>query len=56
MRTLISCALLLAGCATPPQPAPFERCMAQVGKGAAYQGEELKAADWCAAHANGGIQ
>jgi hypothetical protein len=50
------CALVLAGCTTVPQPAPFERCMAQVGKGMAYQGDELKAADWCASHNNGNIQ
>jgi hypothetical protein len=63
--------LALAGCASsgPPKPdyvagmqterlpldTPFERCVATVGKQFYYTSDRIRAADWCAAHDNGGI-
>jgi starvation-inducible outer membrane lipoprotein len=54
--TLILIALALAGCATPPQAAPFERCMDAVGHATSYESDKLKVAEWCSSHNNGGIQ
>lgn len=57
MRTLAALVvLLLAGCATtPPQPAPFERCMQAIGPHQ-YGSDRLAAARWCHDNNNGDIQ
>jgi hypothetical protein len=41
---------ICSGCAAQPKPSPLLECINVVSKGVTYQGDVLKAADWCAAH------
>lgn len=57
-KSFVVMLLLLSGCASGPMvlTSPFERCVGIITERMNYSGDRLRAADWCRANDNGGIQ